>query len=143
RVQAHPAGPRLPIGAARLVPQAAVELPRPAAVVAPEKSRWGHSGPHDVDLLSRDDDPDPIDRRTRVPGESGALGLVPLPHGVVRVIEPRTVLSVRHRRQVRTRSRITHGVFDGDAAELSCDLLHGSAAGPPQDEQALAGAYQE
>ena len=63
----QPARARLPVGPRRVVPQAAVQLPGPAAVLALEHGRGGDAGPQDAVLLALADEPDAIDGRARRP----------------------------------------------------------------------------
>src|SRR5262249_57371452 len=76
-VEAHAARPRRPLGAPRVVPEPAHQLPRAAPVAAAEERRRRDPGPELPLGRPLPDDPDPLDRRALALGEHGPVALLP------------------------------------------------------------------
>jgi hypothetical protein len=144
RMQRQASSSRRPLlSPARLVPQAAVQLPRQPAVAALEQRRRIDAGEDESVLLARCDLPDPLDARVLASGKRRTLRLPPLAGGVLGQEDVRPELPVRDRRQVRPRARVLDRVLDGHAREGARGDIHRPTPRPAEHEQAFPRSDQD
>ena len=142
-VEAEAAVAGVPVGARGVVPQAAVQRPREAAVAALEQRAGVATGVEQAVSLAGRDHPDPLERLLVALGEGRPLRLLPLSRRVVGDPDLRAVEPGRDRGEVAPGARVAHRVLDALARERARGDLEPVARVPFEPEEALLRADQE